>query len=305
MSLAQQPAMPKPSPGPVTVIIPTFNRIQTLARALQSCISQTHPPDQIIVVDDGSTDGTDTLVRKQFPQVDYLVQPNLGVSAARNRGIRQAIRQGHNGWIALLDSDDEWLPEKLERQLAAWQRQPHHRLIHSNEIWIRQGRRVNAMNKHRKMGGHIFRHCLPLCIISPSAVLLQHSLLDDTGLFDESLPVCEDYDLWLRICHREAVLLVDEPLIIKYGGHPDQLSRKHWGMDRFRVQALQRCLHAEALNEADRQACIAMLLDKLDILIQGADKRGQQQDVSRYQQIRRQYTEPCNSLQDLPRCPGP
>jgi len=275
--------------GHVTVIIPTFNRAHTLVRALDSILNQTRAPEQIIVVDDGSTDHTGKLIREQFPQVDYIYQPNQGVSTARNTGIRLASNQQDNAWIALLDSDDEWLPEKLEKQLAAWQRHRQHRLIHSDEIWIRRGRRVNAMNKHRKWGGHIFQHCLPRCIISPSAVLLQRSLLHQTGLFDESLPVCEDYDLWLRICHREAVLMVDEPLIIKYGGHHDQLSRKLWGMDRFRIQALQHCLEQETLGAADRRACINMLLLKLDILIQGATKRGRRADITYYQQLRRQY----------------
>jgi glycosyltransferase involved in cell wall biosynthesis len=287
-----------PTSGPVTVIIPAFNRAQTLPRALYSCINQTRPPDQIIVVDDGSTDDTSSLISKQFPQVDYIHQPNQGVSTARNTGIRQAIHQNNNAWIALLDSDDEWLPNKLERQLAAWQMQPQHRLIHCDEIWIRDGRRVNARNKHRKHGGHIFHHCLPLCAISPSATLLQRSLLDETGLFNESLPACEDYDLWLRICHREAVLLVDEPLIIKYGGHADQLSRQHWGMDRFRTQALRHCIDHEKLSTANRQTSIAMLLSKLDILIQGAAKRNQHSDVRHYQQIKEHYNQPDYVEQD-------
>jgi len=284
--------MPKTLPdAAVTVIIPSFNRAKTLERALNSVINQTRPAVQIIVIDDGSTDGTQALVKEKFPQVDYIYQPNQGVSAARNTGIRLAAQQqGHHDWIALLDSDDEWLPEKLEHQLAAWQQQPHYRLIHSEEIWIRNGRRVNAMKKHRKQGGHIFRHCLPLCAISPSAVLLQRSLLEEVGLFDESLPACEDYDLWLRICHREAVLFLDEPLIIKYGGHEDQLSRQYWGMDRFRIQALHNCIENESLNQADRQAAITMLLYKLDILAKGAAKRNQYNAVAQYEHLKASYS---------------
>ena len=277
-------------PDHITVIIPTFNRAHTLERALNSVFSQTRIPDQVIVVDDGSTDHSGDLIRERFPRVDYIRQPNRGVSVARNTGIRQASNQQDDAWIALLDSDDEWLPEKLEKQLAAWQQQRQYRLIHSDEIWIRRGQRVNAMKKHRKRGGYIFQYCLPRCVISPSAVLLKRGLLRQTGLFEESLPVCEDYDLWLRICHREAVLMVDEPLIIKYGGHHDQLSRKLRAMDRFRVQALQRCLQLGTLSDADRRACIDMLLHKLDILIQGAAKRGRHTDIIHYQQIRQRYS---------------
>jgi len=280
-----------PTPGPVTVIIPSFNRAKTLARALHSVINQTHPANHIIVVDDGSTDNTAALIKNQFPQVEHIYQTNQGVSAARNTGIRHTRATHQPEWIALLDSDDEWLPKKLERQLLSWQQQPEHRLIHSDEIWIRNGQRVNAKHKHRKYGGHIFPHCLPLCAISPSATLLQLNLLDETGLFDESLPACEDYDLWLRICHREPVLFVDEPLLIKYGGHNDQLSQQHWGMDRFRVQALYNCLENETLNNDDRQATIAMLQKKLNILIQGASKRGQLDDINYYQQIKQRYNQ--------------
>lgn len=279
---------------PVTVIVPTFNRAETLPRALSSILSQTCQPRHIIVVDDGSTDSTADLIRNRFPRVHYLYQPNAGVSAARNAGIRlhDTLVADTSEWIALLDSDDEWLPDKLERQLGAWQRQPHQRLIHCDEIWVRNGRRVNPMRKHRKHGGDIFNHCLPLCVISPSAALIRRDLLDDTGLFDEDLPACEDYDLWLRICHRETVLFVDQPLLVKYGGHADQLSRQHWGMDRFRVRALCRCLDRENLSLEQRRVVLAMLEQKLDILIQGARKRGNDNSEQVYRQLKDRYLAP-------------
>jgi glycosyltransferase involved in cell wall biosynthesis len=281
-------------PGPVvSVIVPTYNRAETLPRALTSILEQTRPPRHIIVVDDGSTDTTAELVKQRFPQAHYLYQPNAGVSAARNAGIRFNERLADPGeWIALLDSDDAWLPDKLEQQLEAWQRQPHHRLIHCDEIWIRNGRRVNPRKKHRKYGGHIFQHCLPLCAISPSAVLLHRALLDDTGLFDEGLPACEDYDLWLRVSHREAVLLVDAPLLIKYGGHADQLSRQHWGMDRFRVRALCRCIEHEELAPEQRRAALAVLGEKLDILIMGARKRGNETMIRDYEALKQRFLDP-------------
>jgi len=278
---------------PVTVIVPTHNRAETLARALSSILTQTCLPRHIVVVDDGSTDASAELVRNRFPGVHYLYQPNAGVSAARNAGIRfnDNLDDGSE-WIALLDSDDEWLPEQLERQLCAWHKEPHHRLIHCDEIWLRNGQRINPMKKHRKHGGHIFNHCLPLCAISPSAVLLRRDLLDDTGLFAEDLPACEDYDLWLRICHRESVLFVDETLLIKHGGHADQLSRRHWGMDRFRVTALCRCLDNESLTPEQRRAALAMLETKLDILIEGARKRGNDDSVRGYHRLKDRYLAP-------------
>lgn len=274
-------------PASVGVVIPTFDRAHTLARALDSVFAQTLPPQQVIVVDDGSTDSTAELVAG-YPGVCYLRQENRGVSAARNLGIR------HCGcdWIALLDSDDEWLPEKLRVQFEALAENPGYRLIHCDEIWIRNGRRVNPGDRHRKRGGWIFEYCLPLCVISPSAAVIEKSLLEEAGGFNEQLPACEDYDLWLRICSGFPVLYVDRPLLRKYGGHDDQLSRMHWGMDRFRVQALRDLLATGNLSESDRQAALASLRDKCRILITGARKRGNSEIVTQYEALLAQFEGP-------------
>ncbi|HEX7027981.1 MAG TPA: glycosyltransferase family A protein [Gammaproteobacteria bacterium] len=262
----------------ISVIIPTFDRAHTLKRALDSVLQQTLPADEIIVVDDGSTDETADLMRTEYPNVVYLRQDNAGVSRARNTGINAA----RNDWLALLDSDDEWHPRKLERQTEALRAQPQHRLCHTDEIWIRNGRRVNQMNKHAKRGGRIFQHCLPLCAISPSSVLMHRGLLDETGLFDETLPACEDYDLWLRITANHPVLYLDEALITKYGGHDDQLSRKHWGMDRFRIQALEKIINRGDLKPDDRRAALETLEQKLDILLTGARKHSNEEILRCY-----------------------
>lgn len=253
----------------VSVIIPTFNRRHCLPRALDSVLAQTVSPLEIIVVDDGSDDGSDDLIRSDYPQIHYFRQYNLGVSAARNRGIAEA----RGSWLAFLDSDDEWLPHKLARQLALVASRPGYPLVHSDEIWIRRGLRVNPKRKHGKAGGNIFRRCLPLCVISPSAAMLRSDLFAELGGFDESLPACEDYDLWLRVCSRYPVAYVDAPLLCKYGGHDDQLSRRHWGMDRFRVRALSRLLRSGHLSHDQRAATWDMLQRKCDILAAGARKR--------------------------------
>lgn len=274
-------------PTSVGVVIPTFDRAHTLARALNSVFAQTLPPQQVIVVDDGSNDTTAELLAK-YPDVICLRQENRGVSAARNLGIR------HCGcdWIALLDSDDEWLPEKLGVQFEALAENPGHRLIHCDEIWIRNGRRVNPADRHRKRGGWVFEYCLPLCVISPSAAVIERSLLIEAGGFNEQLPACEDYDLWLRVCSRFPVLYVDRPLLRKYGGHDDQLSRMHWGMDRFRVQALRDLLATGNLSESDRQAALASLREKCRILITGARKRGNSEIVTQYEALLAQFEGP-------------
>ena len=271
----------------VSVIIPTYNRSEAVARALSSVACQSRPADEILVVDDGSTDRTPEQIPDLFPEAVYLRQENRGVSAARNRGIREARGE----YLAFLDSDDEWLPRKLERQIEALEkdREGEHLLCHTNEIWIRHGRRVNPMKKHRKYGGRIFAKCLPLCIISASSTVVHRSLLDRVGLFDESLPVCEDYDLWLRICALYPVLYLDEPLIVKYGGHQDQLSRRHWGMDRFRIQALEKLIASGVLTAEDRAAAIRALVDKTEIYLAGARKRGKGGDVELYQDKKQSY----------------
>lgn len=253
----------------ISVIIPSWNRADQLAAALDSVYAQTLAPHEVIVVDDGSTDTTRQRVTGHYPQVHYIYQHNKGVSSARNNGIAAAS----GDWIALLDSDDRWQPGKLQHQRQALAANPGYRLCHSDETWIRNGKRVNPMKKHAKVGGHIYRQCLPLCVISPSAVMIHRELFEDVGVFDETLPACEDYDLWLRICAVYPVLYVDQPLVIKVGGHEDQLSRRYWGMDRFRIQALEKMLAAGCLGDQDHAVTLKTLHEKIAIMLQGAVKR--------------------------------
>ena len=264
----------------ISVIIPTFNRAAVLPRALDSVRAQTRRPEEVIVVDDGSTDGTAELVAERYPWVSYVHQANGGVSAARNTGIARARGE----WIALLDSDDSWLPTKLQTQLEHLRIEPH-LLCHTEELWVRNGRRVNQMKKHAKAGGAIYRACLPLCVISPSSVLLHRRLLAEVGTFDPELLACEDYDLWLRICARHPVLFVETPLITKYGGHSDQLSRSFVGIDRFRIRALEKMLHSTHLDRAQREATLEMMLQKIAIYSAGARKHGRAEEARSYEEL--------------------
>lgn len=265
----------------VSVIIPTHNRAHTLGGALDSVLRQTLPASEVIVVDDGSSDDTAALMREQYPQCRFIQQSNRGVSAARNRGIDEARGE----WLAFLDSDDEWLPGKLAAQHQALQQAPGCRICHTEEIWIRNGRRVNAMRKHEKSGGQIYSRCLPLCVISPSSVLISHDLLAAHGRFDESLPACEDYDLWLRLCAHESVSFVEEPQIVKYGGHEDQLSRRYWGMDRFRISALLKMLESGTLDAEQEAATREMLIEKSQIMALGARKRSHEARATYYESL--------------------
>ena len=259
----------------IAVIIPTFDRQHFLGRAIDSVLSQTRPAHEVIVIDDGSTDGTVPWLKKEYPTVKLIEQTNQGVSAARNAGIQQAQSE----WIALLDSDDEWFPEKLERQVKELQKYPEILFCHTDEIWIRKGVRVNPMKKHQKFGGMIFSKCLDICRISPSSALFSRTLLDDVGWFDETLPICEDYDLWLRITAKFPVLFINDPLIIKYGGHIDQLSRLVDGIEQYRITALEKILKGPNLTKTDRSAAVQMLIKKLNIYLTGLKKRGKARQV--------------------------
>jgi glycosyltransferase involved in cell wall biosynthesis len=263
----------------VSVVIPTYERIATLSRAVDSVMAQTFSGFELIVVDDGSTDGTDEMILRDYPAVRLHRQENTGVSAVRNAGV--ALTAGE--WIAFLDSDDAWLPEKLERQLSALANEPELRLSHTDEIWIRNGKRVNQPKEYAKSGGGIYLRCLPLCCICPSSVLLRRDLFDEIGGFDETISVCDDYDLWLRITAREPVHYLDEALVRKYGGHEDQLSTTTWGMDRYRIRALENILSEEILSPKDQLLTKETLIRKLRILIAGARKRGNQKVVAEYE----------------------
>ena len=254
----------------VSVIIPTYNRKNLLKRALHSVSNQTFDPKEIIVVDDGSSDGTKDWVLERFPYVRYIYQDNSGVSSARNRGIREA----KGSWIAFLDSDDEWMPDKLEKQEIAINDSKEAWLCHTNEIWIRNGIRVNPHKKHGKNGGDLFEKCLKMCCISPSSALIHRSVFNDLGGFDESLKACEDYDFWLRYCAFEQTHFVNEKLTIKNGGHSDQLSQIYWGMDRFRIYSLEKLLENKNLSRSKYQLALTELIVKLKILMNGSMKRG-------------------------------
>jgi glycosyltransferase involved in cell wall biosynthesis len=270
----------------VSVIIPTFNRGYCLAESIRSVLDQSFTDFELIVVDDGSTDNTPEIMRS-FPDIRPVwLQENRGVSFARNRGLEQAKGE----WIAFLDSDDLWEPLKLETQVQWVKRHPEFHAVYTDEIWIRNGVRVNPMNKHRKHSGDIFHFCLPLCIVSPSSVILRAELLREVGGFDESMPVCEDYDLWLRIAKQYPFHFIEEKLIVKRGGHEDQLSRKFWGMDRWRVHALEKLLKENRLNEKQRDGVVAMLIEKCRVLIIGYGKRGKAQEEQHYQNLVERYS---------------
>ena len=266
----------------VSVILPSYNRSQSVGLAVESVLKQSFRDFELCVVDDGSEDDTVKIL-------DYIpgafntlrLRENAGVSHARNCGIRST----DSAWIAFLDSDDVWHPQKLEKQIDATYDRPEHFLHFTDEIWIRNGKRINPKLRHRKREGWIFQPSLELCLMAPSTVLLKRELLEQCGLFDEELPVCEDYDLWLRITAHHQVSFLNEALMTRSGGHADQLSRKYWGMDRFRVQSLKKILANVPLQKEDEMATRRVLKKKCEILLNGFRKRGKTEEISYYESL--------------------
>ena len=264
-----------------SVVIPTYNRWNYLRRALTSVLNQTCPAHEIVVVDDGSDEPLNDSFKQSFPDVQFLSQENKGVASARNLGIHKSSGE----WIALLDSDDEWDPTKLEKQMAFLETFPQLRAIHTGERWIRNGNEVTPPAYLEKSSDLLWERSLRHCLICPSSVLIHRSVFETVGLFDEELTVCEDYDFWLRLLLEEDVGLVDEKLVIKHGGHEDQLSTITWGMDRFRVMALQKILSNPALSNDRRIKAIEVLHEKCGILAQGAQKREKLEEAQKYRNL--------------------
>jgi glycosyltransferase involved in cell wall biosynthesis len=264
----------------VSVVIPTYNRWPMIGEAIDSVLAQTYREFELIVVDDGSTDPTADQLAKRGSAIRLVSRPRQGVAAARNFGVRIAAGR----YIAFLDSDDLWLPKKLAIQTAFMRHNENVEICQTQEIWMRHGVRVNPKAKHQKASGDIFRRSLGLCLVSPSAVMMTKNLFVMAGGFDETFPVCEDYDLWLRIAAHRPILLVPQALVVKRGGHADQLSQSMWGMDRYRVKALCKLLQ-NGLDGDKREWVCQAFKRKIAILARGARKRGKESEAAAYEAI--------------------
>ena len=267
----------------ISVVIPTYNREKLLKRALQSVTRQRLACDEIIVVDDGSTDNTEKLV-KAFADsssiaVSYLYQQNKGPAAARNLGIRAA----QYDILAFLDSDDHWHKNKLKMQYAALIGNPDIMISHTREKWLRRGKHLNQKMKHQPGNGNIFEDCLQLCAVGMSTVMLRKDLFKNVGFFNENLRCCEDYDLWIRTSCRHSFLLVDDALTVKEGGRDDQVSFQYRvGMDKLRIDAMQELLKSKILTSAQDRICLLELIKKCTVYGKGCLKHGKIEEGKNY-----------------------
>lgn len=262
---------------PVSVIIPTYNRKHFLPRAVNSVLSQTWRCGELIIVDDGSTDGTsdyiDTLKRQNIMPVRSLIQKNSGPAAARNTGILHAQYE----YITFLDSDDHWNKRKIEKQLGLLLKNPGYLISHTREKWLRRGEHLNQKKKHIPRHGDIYSHCLELCAVGMSTVMMRRELFNRVGLFDESFRCCEDYDFWLHVSCQYHFLLVDEPLTVKEGGRDDQVSQQYRvGMDKLRILALEKLITSNHLSTDQLEEAYRELMKKCTIYGNGCIRHGKE-----------------------------
>lgn len=305
--------------GSVSVVIPAYNRADMTLEALWSVLVQSRPPRELIVVDDGSTDDT----------VDRVERAATLVAAAGVRTVVEVVRLSHCGrpgavrnrgvdraggdWIAFLDSDDLWASTKLEESLAA-AGDTGRDLVHTRELWLRNGREISQRSMTHAREGDIFADALVKCIVGPSTVVLRRGLFVEAGGFREDLEVAEDYELWLRILRDRSVAYVDAPLTVKRAGHGDQLSERYGRIEEFRIAALlplvesgffrggpaaasgpthrsssADAIAAEASPPARQALAEAELARKCRVFAAGAEKRGRMEEAARYRRIARSY----------------
>jgi glycosyltransferase involved in cell wall biosynthesis len=260
----------------VSVIIPVFNRAWCLARAVDSVLAQTMPYFELLVVDDGSTDFCSEIVQKyNDKRIRYFYQQRKGVSAARNLGLEKS----RGDYIALLDSDDWWNADKLRAQLE-FMRDGRWHISQTEEVWIRNEKRVNPGIKHAKPAGWVFEPSLELCLISPSCSMFCRELVPEIGGFREDLPACEDYEFWLRAALKNPVGLLPRELTVRTGGHRDQLSGSIIGLDLYRIYALIGILGQE-LSLRQKECVLRVLRRKARIYAAGCLKRDKPEEAQR------------------------
>jgi glycosyltransferase involved in cell wall biosynthesis len=224
------------TPGLVSVIVPTYNYAHFVTEAVDSALAQSYPHREIIVVDDGSTDDTRSVLAPYGDRVRYLHQENQGLSGARNTGIRAAEGE----YIALLDADDAWHPRKLELQVAYLRDHPEVGLVGASlftdrrlcwpEIGDLSSVAADTYRLEELVGKMRF---------GPSSVVMRRSCLDEVGLFDPTLRCVEDRDLWVRFASRFRVAMLHAPLLW-YRQHPASLSTKAASMEETERRVLTK-----------------------------------------------------------------
>lgn len=239
----------------ISVVIPTFNRRVLVERAIRSVLAQTHPVDDIIVVDDGSTDGTADSLAVQFgDRIRYVWQENRGVSAARNRGI--GLARGR--YVTFLDSDDEWLPEKTRVQWEWMEAHPDVGMVLCDVVRRFPDGSTEVFHRRTMLprDGHILEHVLFEPTLVPASVMLRREVAQQVGGFDEGLATAEDLDYHLKVAACARIGVIEQPLVQALRGH-DGLSSLTRTYDDY-VRVMERAVAAYASLLPEGVGCRAL-----------------------------------------------
>jgi glycosyltransferase involved in cell wall biosynthesis len=257
---------------------------------VRSVLAQTVRDFQLIVADDGSTDDTrGRLSGFEDSRISCLFLEHHGMPGrARNAGA--AAAQGR--YLAFLDSDDLWLPEKLERQTRLFQAGDRAPLCHTRELWLRGGREISQAGRSHRREGDIFRDALVKCVVGPSTVIVEKDFFERHGGFREDLEIAEDYELWLRMSFDSPVAYLDEGLTIKRArmqarGEEANLSEKYGHIEVFRIRALCDLIAQGAFASLPEKDELARreLIRKCGVYAAGCYKRGRREEALRYEAL--------------------
>ncbi|MBN2652695.1 MAG: glycosyltransferase family 2 protein [Spirochaetales bacterium] len=258
-----------------SVIIPVYNRENLIDSAIESVLRQSFSDYELIVVDDGSTDRSLYHVGKSADKLLRLEHSGMA-GLVRNRGAELASGK----FLAFLDSDDLWLEDKLALQYELLQKNKGLKLVHTREIWIRNGREISQKSQKHKREGDIFEDALWKCIIGPSTTVIDREVFLRLGGFREDLEVAEDYELWLRYCSDYEVGYIDTPCTVKQAGEWDQLSAKYEMIENFRIDALFSLVKSNYFNIERQQLAKKVLIKKLEIYLNGCLKRNKNEEAA-------------------------
>lgn len=265
----------------VDIVIPAFGREKLLEEAVRSVQQQTFEDWRLLIVDDASATPLrcDSFAHDKRIEIIRL-EKNSGPALARNQG----ASRGDSPFIAFLDSDDLWQPQKLELQLELFKDDPLLQWAHTNEVWFRNGALVRQKHIHAKQGGQFFSRALERCLISPSAVMLRRIFFEQSGGFNPAFRLCEDYEFWLRLLLVNPVGFVKDAATVKRAGEWEQLSSSR-EIDRYRVLALHR-LWRNAPRTLSSEETILLLEEaarKTERLVKGAQKHRNRKRLATYQ----------------------
>ncbi len=258
-----------------SVIIPVYNRKIMVLKAIESVLNQSYLPLEIIVVDDGSTDGINNLTWD--PLVKYIRINHCGFPGhVRNSGA--LIAQGD--FLAFLDSDDVWDKDKLMFQKQFLENNPEFVFVHTKERWLMNNNLVSQRKRKHKREGYIFEDCLKSCILGPSTSVIKKDVFWELGGFDPKIEVGEDYDLWLKLSNKYPIGYIDKELIIKNAGHPNQLSFKYPYIESIRINILENLISKNIFSSINQNLALTELKNKYNIVIGGLEKKGLIQEAN-------------------------